>query len=135
MTGTEQTIGEAALAPPVRLASDATLRSAAGVMAETGLTCVLVGEGAPRVLTDHDLAAAVAAALPGDAPAIDVATREPIWATTSTTVAEAVALMTGNGVRHLVVLSATGAVLGVLSLLEATRRLLDEVAPVHPPRR
>jgi len=135
MAATEQRIGEVELDPPLRLPAEATLRAAAGVMEDAGLSCVLVGTGPPRVVTDHDLASAVAAGLPPDAPVTQVATREPVWATTSTTVRDAIGLMTGNGIRHLVVLSPSGEVVGILSLLEATQLLLDAAAPLQPPRR
>jgi len=106
----------------------------AGVMEDTGLSCLLVGSGPPRVVTEHDLAGAVAEGLPGDTPVAQLATREPVWATTSTTVRDAVGLMTGNGIRHLVVLGPSGEVAGVISLLDATRCLLDAGVSVPPAR-
>ena len=132
MTTTERRLAELEFEPGVRVPEDTTLRSVAGVMEDTGLSCVLVGSGPPRVVTEHDLAGAVAAGLPGETPVARVATREPVWATMSTTVRDAVGLMTGNGIRHLVVLDPRGDVAGVVSLLDAVRWLLDPAPPAAP---
>ncbi len=128
-------IGALALDPPVRLAEDTTVAGAAQAMEDAGLSCVLIGGGAPRLVTDHDLALAVAAGVAPGAPVMQVATREPVWATMSTTVADAAALMTGNGIRHLVVIAPDGEVAGILSLLAATRALLEWASPLTHARR
>ncbi len=123
-------IGALALEPPIRLSEGTTVAGAAQAMEEADLSCVLIGEGAPRVVTDHDLALAVAAGIAPSAPVREIATKEPVWATTSTTVADAAALMTGNGIRHLVVIAPDGEVAGILSLLATTRALLEWAPPL-----
>jgi CBS domain-containing protein len=130
MATREPRLGELEFDPGVRVPGDTTVRAVAGVMENTGLSCVLVGAGPPAVVTEHDIAGAVAAGLSGETLVGQLATREPVWATTSTTVRDALGLMIGNGIRHLVVLAPGGEVAGVVSLLEATRWLLDMTTPV-----
>jgi uncharacterized protein len=116
-------LADLALRPPVRLGRDVTMREVAGAMADGHVSCVLVGEHPAWLVTEHDLAGAVASSLDGTAPAAAVATKTPIWATTSSSVAEAVQMMLGHGVRHLVVITPQGEPMGTLSLIDAVMLL------------
>jgi len=57
---------------------------------------------------------------------MEVADRTPLWATATTTVEEAAAMMAKHAAQHLVVIAANGAAVGVLSRREALRQLLAE---------
>jgi CBS domain-containing protein len=103
MTDVDTMIGEISLDKPIRVPGGATLREMAGTMEDAHTTCALVGVSPPRLVTDHDLAGAVAAGLGADAPVEQVATKSPVWATTSTTLRDAVAMMVNHGIRHLLV--------------------------------
>jgi signal-transduction protein with cAMP-binding, CBS, and nucleotidyltransferase domain len=130
MTDVSTMIGEVAIDKPLRVSSSAQLREVAGIMEDAGVTCVLIGEGSTHLVTDHDLAGALAAGLGANTPIEQVATKTPVWATTSSTLAEAITMMLNHKIRHLLVLAPTGAVHGVLSLSTATRVLLDASAPL-----
>jgi len=133
MTDIATMIGDFALDKPTRVSASAAIREVAGLMEDTEVTCVIVGEGRPRLVTDHDLAGALAAGLDANAPVEQLATRTPVWATTSTTLRDAVTMMVNHGTRHLVVLTPKGEVKGLLSLTTATRLLLDAMAPLSLP--
>lgn len=123
------TLGELDLRPPVRVSPTATLRQAAADMEDEHVSALLVGEAPPAIVTEYDLAGALAAGLTADAPVSEVATKAPLWATTASTLADAVRMMSSCGVRHLLVLSPDGVERGVLSLGDATRVLLSTGAP------
>ena len=118
-------IGDLDLQPPLRVARDATLRAVAGAMEDAGISCVLVGTSPPWVVTEHDLAGALAAGMPADATVDQVATRTPVWATPTSTLLDALGMMVTHGIRHLLVISAAGEPEGILGLPEATRLLLE----------
>ena len=118
-------LGDLDLRPPLRVARDATLRAVAGAMEDAGVSCVLVGTSPPWVVTEHDLAGALAAGMPADAPVEQVATRTPVWATPTSTLLDALGMMVKHGIRHLLVISAAGEPEGILGLPEATRLLLE----------
>lgn len=121
----ERTLADLALQPPLRVGRGSSLRDVAAAMEDARVSCVLVGTGAPWVVTEHDLAGALAAGCEPDASVDQVATRTPVWATTTSTVTEAVELMVHHGIRHLLVLSADGSLRGILGLAEGTRALLE----------
>lgn len=122
--GGQQELGQVALRPPLRVDRSTSVRAVAGLLEDEGSTCALVGTDGPAVVTDHDLAGALAAGLSPEAPVGQVASRVPVWATTATTVLDAVRLMVDHNIRHLVVLEPGGTVRGLLGLTEATRALL-----------
>jgi CBS domain-containing protein len=119
-------LADVQLRPPVGLPRDATIREAAAAMEEEQISSVLVGEHPAWLVSEHDLIGALAAGLgPGD-PAGDVATRTPLWATTSTTLTDAAAMMAKHCVQHLVVITPDGTPVGVLSRREVLRQLLAD---------
>jgi nucleotide-binding universal stress UspA family protein/CBS domain-containing protein len=138
---TGRTLADVALDPPTRVHPGATLQSVAAIMEDAQLSCVLVGDGM-AIITEHDVAIALASGQPADSPVDRVGTRTPMWATLSSTLVDAVGMMATRGVRHLPVLSADGAVSGVLALTTATAALLEDtvgrpgsVAPMPAPDR
>ncbi|MDQ6615664.1 MAG: pyridoxamine 5'-phosphate oxidase family protein [Actinomycetota bacterium] len=114
-----------ALPLPTRLSRASTVREVAEAMRRQHVSAVLLDEHPPCLVTEADLADALAAGLDGATPAIEVATKSAVWATTSSTVADAAAMMSTYGVRHLVVLDSSGVAVGTLSLLDVVRSLLD----------
>jgi len=114
----------------LHVARGATLREVAGLMQDAKVSCVLVGEH-HGLVTEHDLAGALAAGLGPDSAVGQVTTSTPVWATTSTTLLDAIIMMVEHRIRHLVVLSAQGEPLGVLSLATATELLLDVTTPLQ----
>lgn len=126
------TLEELPLRPPVRVPSSATVREVAGTMEDLHVSCVLVGSAPTSLVTEYDLAGALAAGLDAGAIVTQVATRQPLWASTGSTLVDAVGMMTGTGVRHLLVLSPDGTERGVLSLTEATRALLGAAGAPLP---
>lgn len=131
MTDVDTSMDELPLEHVVRVAASATLREVAGLMEDAGVSCVLVGVRPLAVVTEHDLAGALAAGLSAVSPVSQVATRSPVYATGRTTVLEATALMIDRGIRHLVVVDELGEPRGVLPLLTATRCLLDASVPLR----
>ena len=125
-----ETVGDLALDAPVRLPAGATVREAAACMQDERVSCVFVGP-LMAVVTEHDFAGALASGLDRGAPLEQIATPTPVWVTTSSSVVDAVSIMVGHHVRHLVVLSSQGVLLGTLSLTAASAALLDQ--PVAPP--
>lgn len=123
---TSRELGEVDLRAPVWLPRDATIRDAAMTMEQDQISSVLLGDHPAWLVSEHDLIGALAAGLrPGD-PAGDLATRTPLWATTTSTVADAVAMMAKHCVQHLLVISADGTLVGVLSRREALRLLVAD---------
>jgi CBS domain-containing protein len=125
MNALDMMIGADQLDKPIRVARNATLREVAATMEDSRASCVLVGVSSPWLVTDHDLAGALASGLDAGAPVDQVVTKTPVWATNGTTLLDAVNMMLGHGIRHLLVLTATGEPMGLLSLATATRLLLD----------
>jgi CBS domain-containing protein len=117
-------LAEVALRPPVGVGREATIREAASAMEEAQVSSVLLGEHPAWLVTEHDLVGALAAGLEPDEPAGQVATRSPLWATTTTTVGDAAAMMAKHCVQHLLVRTSGGELVGVLSRREALRQLL-----------
>jgi uncharacterized protein len=116
------------LRPPVSVPRVATIAEAASAMESHQTSSVLIGEHPSWLVSEHDLIGALAAGLSPDELASEVATRTPLWATTTTTVAEAAAMISKHCVQHLLVITADGTPVGVLSRREALRQLLAERA-------
>ena len=118
-------LGQVRLGPPVRLPRDATIRQTATAMEESEASSVLLGENPAWLVTEHDLVGALAAGLSPEDPAGDVATRVPLWVTTTTTLADAAAMMAKHCVQHLIVITAGATPVGVVSMRDILRHLLD----------
>jgi CBS domain-containing protein len=119
-------LGAVPLRPPVRASSGATIREVAAAMEAAQISAIVLGEHPIEVVSEHDLIGGLAAGLDPASPARDVATRTPIWVTTASTVEDAAAVMAKHGAQHLLVITAEGELVGVLSRREAIRRLVVE---------
>jgi len=111
---------------PVRVRAGTTIRGAAAAMEAEQVSAVVLGDHPTWLVSEHDLVGGLAAGLSPDSAAADVATRTPLWATTTTTVEDAVALMAKHCLEHLLVITAEGELVGVLSRREALRLLVQE---------
>ena len=110
---------------PPALPAGGTLREAAALMEDNGVSCVPVGlHSPPWILTEHDLAGALCAGMGPDEPADQLATRAPVWATPTTTIRGAVESMVHHRVRHLVVIGTDGRLAGILGLPQAVSALV-----------
>lgn len=126
MCGQSRDLGALPWREPVRVPGNATIRETASAMDAGHVTSVVLGDGPMWLVSEHDLVGAVAAGLGGGAAARDVVACAPLWVTTSSTVEDAAALMTRHGAAHVLVITAQGQLVGVLSRTEAFCRLLEE---------
>lgn len=90
-------------APATHISTDCTLLGAAQVMRLSGVSAVLVGLGPDAIVTEHDLAGAIAEGLPLESPAAMVATRHPVVLGADTEILDAASVMLNRHFRHLVV--------------------------------
>jgi CBS domain-containing protein len=113
-------LGECGLASPVSVGLDATLGDAARVMRDADVSCVLIGspDAYVSVLTERDLADALALGFGPTATVANVAVHNPLTVDAGATVRDAAALMLHYGVRHLAVTS-NCRVIGVVSMRDA----------------
>ena len=88
------------------------------------MSSALVGEHPYTFLSERDLTRALAEGRLPDEPVATVTTKAPIWATTTTRLGDAAEMMLRHEIRHLVVIAATGELVGVLSMREAFTVLL-----------
>ena len=127
----QRPIGSVMRSPAVVCAPDTPIRAAARRMTEAGQTCAIVDLGQELgIVTDWDLRSCVATGeVPVDAPVTAVMTAPAHSAPEERLASEALLEMLERGVRHLPVVSATGAVVGVV----ADRDLVavDVRAPFH----
>ena len=101
--------------PPVRIAASATVGDAAKVMAEQGVSSVLVDSEPPGIVTDRDFRRRVLAAGRGPStPLRDVASAPLKTVSSDTPVYEAWRILLDAGVHHLPVVRG-GEVVGVVS--------------------
>jgi len=121
-----RTLDQMKLSEPVRVGHGSTIRDVAATMADHHVSCVFVGSHPMWLVTEHDVAGALAAGLDADASIDLIANRTPRWITTASTVRDAVDMMVQRRIRELLVLTPEGAPAGVLSLAEASRLLLEE---------
>jgi CBS domain-containing protein len=124
----ERPVGSLLRSPPVRCGPDTPIRTAAERMTEQGQTCAVVdlADGTFGIVTDRDLRTRVlAAGLPADAPAGRAMTAPAYTVGEDRLGGDVLVEMLDRGVRHFPVLSATGALLGVvddIDLVAAERR-------------
>ncbi|MFL5829023.1 MAG: putative nucleotidyltransferase substrate binding domain-containing protein [Solirubrobacteraceae bacterium] len=112
-----QPVAELIRLPPVVVGPDTPIREAAKLMTDVAASSVVVdaGYGVFGIVTDRDLRSRViAAGLGADAP-VSAAMSAPAYTCPADRLAgEALLDMLDRGIRHFPVLSATGAVLGVV---------------------
>jgi CBS domain-containing protein len=114
--------------PPVRVARHWTLQAAADTMRDANVSLVLVDRD-EAILTERDLRRAFNAGLgPQDAVAAACVT-DMISVDHDTTVVQAAADMLRHEIRHLLVHNFRGEVIGVVSLRDVVRVLVDAMDP------
>jgi len=107
-----------------------SLSEAAREMEERGVGAVLVlaGERLEGVFTERDVLRAVARGQVGEASVGDFMTPHPETIEPDETTEHAAVLMIHGGFRHLPVVEA-GKVVGILSIRDLMRSVLDDAAP------
>lgn len=118
-------LGNLELPQPVQVPHAATLAEVATTLTDRHVSAVLVGTHPVWLVTEHDIAGALAAGLDPEASVDHIANRTPRWITTGSTVRDAVDMMVQRHVRELLVISPEGAVVGILPLALAARILLS----------
>ena len=111
----------------VSVSESCPLAEAVEVMKAAAVSALLVGDGA-GIVTERDLARALAAGCLSTDPVEAIATRHPLTVSGDTTVVAAAGVMLNEQVRHLVVQRDTGAV-GVVSMRDLLAVLLQAVDP------
>ena len=119
-------IGRLSLRKLVTVPSGISLREVASRLEKANVSCALVEtHGLPReFVSERDLARGLAKGRGPTDTVETVATRGPVWATTTTTLGEAADMMVEHEIRHLLVLSAEGEAVGVLSMRDVFPILL-----------
>jgi CBS domain-containing protein len=118
------------LRPLVTVQPEASLRTAARTMREQDVSALVVGvESSPvTILTERDLAVAVADGRDHAALVAELATRRPVTVDHDATALSAATRMLDEGVRHLVVVQASR-VVGLVSIRDLLTALLKSTAP------
>ncbi len=125
--GPDTPISKLRLRPAVRTSSQATIQEAAVLMRGEDVSSVVIDTEPPSIMTERDLARALAEGIEPSEPAMRVATRAPIWIPPTTTVVHAAANMVQVGMRHMLVMSTSGEPVGVLSMRDVFEVLLRAV--------
>jgi CBS domain-containing protein len=126
LVGPKSDVGQLVLGPAVIVPADSTIRQAAQVMRTANVSCALVG-GVDSVVTEGDLASAVAEGMDHDGPVASIAGAPPLVVDARTPVVDAASAMLDRGVGHLVVLDGRDA--GVVSLRDIMTALFEVVEP------
>ena len=126
--------------PPVTIARDASLRTAARRMREHGISCLLVteGESLAGILTSRDLRdRVVAEAVDYDTPVDKVMTPEPVTLPADSLAFDALLTMTERNISHLPVTD-EGRPVGMITSTDLVRRQANSavylVADIHKQR-
>jgi CBS domain-containing protein len=128
--GLGATLGAMHLRPPTMVSGSDSLASVASAMVADGVSCAILQEPPLRVVTESDLARALAQGLRPEDVVSSVASGHPRWAPPSASVAEAAALMVSLGIRHLVVLDISDRPSGVISMAELFDVLVRSQEPM-----
>jgi uncharacterized protein len=113
---------------PVRIEQGRPLREVAQVMREAGVASVLVGHD-DAVVTERDLSRALHGGSGPDATAAAVGGTDIVTVEEDATVIDAAAEMIHQEVRHLLVRNHRGQVVGLVSMHDVMRTLLDAADP------
>ncbi len=114
--------------PAPRVAPTDTLTTTSQVMRAENVSAVLVGPGLTAVVTERDLARALATDCPPDTAVSKIATPFPISVPGQTEILEAAALMLNHEVRHLLVAMPDGS-WAIVSLRAIMAVLLQAAQP------
>jgi CBS domain-containing protein len=123
-------LDELPLRPVVTVVRETSLDHVARVMRAHDVSAVIVGEPGEQVaiVTERDLAQALADGQPPSDPAVAIASRNPLTIRHRATVLEAATVMLREGVRHLVVTS-DHRVVGVISQRDVLAAFVLALAP------
>lgn len=121
----QSTLGDLIRRPAVRVGRTCPLATVVEEMDAAEVSSVLVdGDG---IVTERDIARALARGVEPSAAVEDIATWDPVVAPASMTVVEAAALMLNEHVRHLIVEQPGGS--AVVSMRDVTAVLLEAANP------
>ncbi|MFN8221857.1 MAG: CBS domain-containing protein [Gaiellales bacterium] len=124
------TVGSIMSRELLAVAADTTLTDAARKMkgGRVGAVVVLEGDALKGILTERDVLRAVGEDRVAGTTVADWMTREPETIEPSETTAMAATLMIHGGFRHLPVVDG-GTVVGIISIRDLMRVVLDDAAP------
>jgi CBS domain-containing protein len=114
--------------PAPRISPETTITGASQVMRSRACSALLVGRGPGAIVTERDLARALAAEYPADLPVGDIASPLPVRVPGTEDVLSAAAVMLNEEIRHLVVDLPDGGQ-GVVSLRQIMAVLLQAAQP------
>jgi uncharacterized protein len=114
--------------PPVRIGSDWSLQAAAHAMREANVSSVLVGCDT-AIVTERDLTRALSSGLGPDSSVSAVSVTDLVSVDQDATVVEAASEMLRHEIRHLLVCNHRSEVVGLVSLRDLMRILLDAMDP------
>jgi CBS domain-containing protein len=121
------TVESLALRPVVTVPEGASLAEVARRLEEANISAAVVGDHPKlgRIVTERDLTRALAHRHSPEDPVDTTATQGPVWVSPGTSLQEAGDIMVRHEVRHLlVILPATGEVVGVVSMRDVLPVLL-----------
>lgn len=125
-------VGDLLTREPVTTTPATSVRDAAAVMSEAGVSCILVVEHLALlgIVTDRDLRNRVLAVdLPPDSPVRSVMTPDPVTLTEDALAFEALLEMVSRDVHHLPVVDDTGRAVGLVTTTDLVR--LENANPVY----
>ena len=114
--------------PPVRVGLEWSLQEVAHAMREAGVSSVLAGPD-DWIVTERDLTRALNAGLGPDAFVTTIAVRDPAGVDGDAPIVDAAAQMLRYDIRHLVIRNHRGEAVGLVSLRDMMRVLLDAMDP------
>jgi uncharacterized protein len=127
MVGPHSPVSELAH-PPVRIGPRWSLQEAARAMREANVSSVLVGRDT-AIVTERDLTRALSSGLGPDADVSTVSVTDLVSVDQDATVVVAASEMFRHEIRHLLVCNHRGEVVGLVSLRDLLRVLLDAMDP------
>ncbi|ARM76046.1 CBS domain-containing protein [Acidianus manzaensis] len=116
------------IVPVFQVEANTSLQEVCKLMLEKGIGSVLVTEnGEPKgIFTDRDAVKAIASGYsPSDEVRIASTMGNLISVSSETDISEAVSLMIKNKIRHLPVKDEKGQVIGILSIVDASKAIED----------
>ncbi|HXR21548.1 MAG TPA: CBS domain-containing protein, partial [Acidimicrobiales bacterium] len=129
--GPESPVGLIAHGKPVQVAGNCSIGEAAQIMRAANISSALVAglpEQSPGIVTERDLARALAAGLGPMDRLSNVAVLHPVAVSSSMSVIDAAAKMLHDEIRHLLVVD-EGDLVGILSIRDIMAVLLHSLTP------
>lgn len=123
-----RTVKDYMTTPVFQVEANTSLQEVCKLMLERGIGSVLVTEnGVPKgIFTDRDAVKAIAMGFsPSDEVRVAATMGNLIVVDLNTDIVEAVSIMTKNKIRHLPVKDSEGNIVGILSIVDASRAIQD----------